>query len=70
MQSADELKPIQIRVCSDLYGQLEDFRRSEKDIPSRPQAVVRLIQHALRAATERRDAPAQKIDRKEGAAAA
>jgi hypothetical protein len=38
---------IQIRLQSDLWSAVESFRRNEPDIPTRPEAVRRLIQRAL-----------------------
>ena len=38
---------IQVRVRRDLLVAIEDYRRNEPDIPTRPEAVRRLIQRAL-----------------------
>jgi hypothetical protein len=38
---------IQVRVQRDLLVAIEDYRRNEPDIPTRPEAVRRLIQRAL-----------------------
>jgi hypothetical protein len=38
---------IQIRLQSDLWSAVESFRRNEPDIPTRPEAVRRLVQRAL-----------------------
>jgi hypothetical protein len=47
MQS--ELNPaIQIRLRGDLWSAVETFRRNEPDIPTRPEAVRRLLHRALR----------------------
>jgi hypothetical protein len=40
---------IQIRLPGKLYTAIESFRRNEPDIPTRPEAVRRLIQRALEA---------------------
>jgi hypothetical protein len=38
---------IQIRLQGELYSAVESFRRNEPDIPTRPEAVRRLLQRAL-----------------------
>jgi hypothetical protein len=38
---------IQIRLQGELYSAVEAFRRHEQDIPTRPEAVRRLLQRAL-----------------------
>jgi hypothetical protein len=38
---------IQVRLHSDLWSAVESFRRNEPDIPTRPEAVRRLLQRAL-----------------------
>jgi len=38
---------IQLRLQNDLLSAIESFRRSEPDIPTRPEAVRRLLQRAL-----------------------
>ena len=38
---------IQLRLQGELYSAVESFRRNEPDIPTRPEAVRRLLQHAL-----------------------
>jgi hypothetical protein len=38
---------IQVRVQPRLFSAIERFRRSEADIPTRPEAVRRLLQRAL-----------------------
>jgi hypothetical protein len=38
---------IQVRLQTRLFSAIEDFRRSEPDIPTRPEAVRRLLQRAL-----------------------
>ena len=38
---------IQIRLQSDLWSAIETFRRNQPDIPTRPEAVRRLLQRAL-----------------------
>jgi hypothetical protein len=38
---------IQVRLREDLWSAVESFRRNEPDIPTRPEAVRRLLQKAL-----------------------
>jgi hypothetical protein len=38
---------IQVRLREDLWSAIETFRRNEPDIPTRPEAVRRLVQRAL-----------------------
>jgi hypothetical protein len=38
---------IQVRLQSRLFSAIEGFRRSEPDIPTRPEAVRRLLHRAL-----------------------
>ena len=38
---------IQIRLCKDLWCAVESFRRNQPDIPTRPEAVRRLLHQAL-----------------------
>jgi hypothetical protein len=38
---------IQIRLQGNLWSAVESFRRNEPDIPTRPEAVRRLVQRAL-----------------------
>ena len=38
---------IQVRLQSDLASAIEGFRRREPDIPTRPEAIRRLIRRAL-----------------------
>jgi hypothetical protein len=38
---------VQVRIPTDLLFAVESFRRSEPDIPTRPEAVRRLLQRAL-----------------------
>jgi hypothetical protein len=38
---------IQVRLQTRLFSAIEGFRRSEPDIPTRPEAVRRLLQRAL-----------------------
>ena len=40
---------IHVRLENDLLHAIECFRRSEPDIPTRPEAVRRLLQQAMRA---------------------
>jgi hypothetical protein len=41
---------VQVRIPTDLLLAVESFRRTEPDIPTRPEAVRRLLQRALIAA--------------------
>jgi hypothetical protein len=38
---------IQVRLQNDLASAIESFRRGEPDIPTRPEAIRRLLQRAL-----------------------
>ena len=38
---------VRVRMQSDLWFAIESFRRNEPDIPTRPEAVRRLLQRAL-----------------------
>jgi metal-responsive CopG/Arc/MetJ family transcriptional regulator len=38
---------IQVRLQNSLLSAIENFRRDEPDIPTRPEAVRRLLQQAL-----------------------
>jgi hypothetical protein len=38
---------VQVRLPSDLVSSIEGFRRREPDIPTRPEAIRRLIRRAL-----------------------
>ena len=38
---------IHVRLQHELLRAIEDFRRSEADIPSKPEAVRRLLQQAI-----------------------
>jgi len=38
---------VQVRLQDDLWSAIENFRRNEPDIPTRPEAVRRLLQRAL-----------------------
>ena len=39
--------PVHIRFHDDLLTKLDDFRRREKDLPSRSEAVRRLVEQAI-----------------------
>jgi hypothetical protein len=39
--------PIQVRLREELLSALEDWRRSQQSIPSRPEAIRRLLQQSL-----------------------
>jgi metal-responsive CopG/Arc/MetJ family transcriptional regulator len=45
---------VHVRLHTQLLRAIEDFRRSEADIPSRPEAVRRLVEQAV---TARQDNP-------------
>jgi hypothetical protein len=47
VRSPEGRAAIQLYLQPELYSALENFRRQEPDIPSRPQAVRRLLQRAL-----------------------
>jgi hypothetical protein len=38
---------IQVRLQNDLVSAIEDFRRNQADIPTRPEAIRRLIRRAI-----------------------
>jgi metal-responsive CopG/Arc/MetJ family transcriptional regulator len=46
-RSAAPTKAIQVRLQKNLLCAIESFRRSEPDIPTRPEAVRRLLQRAV-----------------------
>jgi hypothetical protein len=52
-RSAAELNGIHIRVRDELLRAIDEIRRSEPDLPTRPKAVGRLLKEAL-AARQRR----------------
>jgi hypothetical protein len=39
--------PVQVRMDDELLGAVEEWRRSQKLIPSRPAAIRRLVARAL-----------------------
>jgi hypothetical protein len=45
--SAGPNPAIQVRVPDSIFSAIEDFRRSEFDLPTRPEAVRRLLTRAL-----------------------
>lgn len=47
---------IQVRVGDNLWSAIESFRRNEPDIPTRPEAVRRLLERALAAPPQSREA--------------
>jgi hypothetical protein len=51
--SIESSPAIQIRLRKDLWSAVEGFRRNEPDIPTRPEAIRRLIQRALASNGER-----------------
>jgi hypothetical protein len=38
---------IQVRIPKDLVSAIEGFRRNQPDIPTRPEAIRRLIRRAI-----------------------
>lgn len=38
---------INVRMERDMIDRLDDFRRAEKDMPSRPEAIRRLVEKGL-----------------------
>jgi hypothetical protein len=40
-------KPIQVRLREELLSALENWRREQASIPSRPEAIRRLLQQSL-----------------------
>jgi metal-responsive CopG/Arc/MetJ family transcriptional regulator len=51
--SADTTNGIHVRLQNELLRAIESFRRSEPDIPTRPEAVRRLLQQAMKARQEK-----------------
>jgi hypothetical protein len=51
MEHAGPNPAIQIRLQGELYFAVENFRRREPDIPTRPEAVRRLLQRGLETTT-------------------
>lgn len=45
-------RAIQVRLQDNLLLAIENFRRGEPDVPTRPEAVRRLVQRALMAAQQ------------------
>ena len=43
---------IQVRMSRELRHAIEEFRRNEPDIPSRPEAIRRLLKQAVTARLE------------------
>ena len=40
---------VQVRMPEDLRSAIEDFRRNQPDIPTRPEAIRRLLRQAVSA---------------------
>jgi len=40
--------PVQVRFGDDLLASLDDWRRQQRDLPNRPEAVRRLVEQALK----------------------
>jgi hypothetical protein len=51
-RSSTNTNGIHVRVRNELLSAIEDFRRSEADIPTRPEAVRRLVEQAVTAREE------------------
>jgi hypothetical protein len=47
--SAESARAIQVRVQPKLFIEIENFRRGEADLPTRPEAVRRLLNQAVAA---------------------
>jgi hypothetical protein len=43
---------VQVRLSRDLRSDIEEFRRNEPDIPTRPEAIRRLLKQAVMARRE------------------
>jgi hypothetical protein len=52
-RSAAKLNGIHVRVRDELLDAIDEFRRNERDIPTRPNAIHQLLKEAL-AARQRR----------------
>jgi hypothetical protein len=46
-QDHRETVPVQVRLANSLFTEIENWRRRERDIPTRPEAVRRLVARAL-----------------------
>lgn len=46
-QDDRETIPVQVRLANPLFTEIENWRRRERDIPTRPEAVRRLVARAL-----------------------
>lgn len=51
-RSSTDNNGIHVRLRNELLRAIEDFRRSEADIPTRPEAVRRLLEQAVSAREE------------------
>ena len=45
-QDDRETVPVQVRLANPLFTEIENWRRRERDIPTRPEAVRRLVARA------------------------
>lgn len=48
MIAEDKTAPVLVRMSADLIRQVDEWRRNQADIPSRPEAVRRLLVLSLR----------------------
>jgi hypothetical protein len=46
-------KTIGVRCHDDLLGRIDDWRRTESDLPTRPESIRRLVERALPVAKRR-----------------
>jgi hypothetical protein len=53
-EQTSQASQVQVRMSQDLRRAIEEIRRNEPDIPSRPEAIRRLLKEAV---TARQDAP-------------
>jgi metal-responsive CopG/Arc/MetJ family transcriptional regulator len=47
MQTGDGTKAVQVRLREGLFSALEEWRREQKSIPSRSEAIRTLVQRSL-----------------------
>ena len=48
-QSVDNRKQFNMRVTNEWLGKVDDWRRSQRDIPSRSEAIRRLVEVGIEA---------------------
>lgn len=46
---ASETIPVMVRLSADQAKAIDDWRRSQTDLPGRPEAIRRLVEQALTA---------------------